>query len=61
MNEIKKRIEIIMQGKVENLVKLTDNQLDLVLTMIFSARYFHALEAKPVEAKPVKKKRKVKE
>jgi hypothetical protein len=56
MNEsVKDQISTIMQGKVENLIKLDDYQFDLVLTMLYSARYFHALESKPVEKSKVKK------
>lgn len=52
MNElVKKQIEIIMQGKVYSLVKLPENQLDFVLALIYAARY------KPVEVKPIEKRK----
>jgi len=43
---VKEYIEIIMTGKVENLVKLTDKDFDFVMAMLYAARYFHALEVK---------------
>lgn len=48
---MKDQISIIMQGKVVNLVKLTESQFDFVLAMLYAARYFHALEVKPIEKK----------
>jgi hypothetical protein len=34
----KERIEIILEGRVVNLVGLSDNDFDLVLAMIYAAR-----------------------
>ena len=48
MNEIQKQIERIMSAPVSGLLKLSDNQFELVMLII---RVRHALEVKPVKAK----------